>query len=78
MMRFALKGERGGRMDKQERERHLRELAGSLFFAVDKNGERFTLTRDVDVATPVRHENLTLDEAEEVLRTWKLRGFHGG
>jgi len=65
-------------MERQERERHLRELAGSLFFAVHQEGERFTLTRDVDVAQPVRHENLTLEQAEEILNTWKLRGFHGG
>ena len=30
------------------------------------------------MANVVRHESLTLDEAEEVLNTWKLRGFHGG
>ena len=61
-----------------ERERHMRELAASLFFAVEKRADRFTLTKDVDVANVVRHESLTLDEAEEVLNTWKLRGFHGG
>ena len=47
-------------------------------FAVRREGDRFTLTRAIDVARPVRHENLTLEEAEEVLNTWKLRGFHGG
>jgi hypothetical protein len=26
----------------------------------------------------VDKENLTLEEAEEFLNTWKLRGFHGG
>jgi hypothetical protein len=34
--------------------------------------------READVATAVRGENLSLDEAEELLETWKLRGFHGG
>jgi hypothetical protein len=61
-----------------ERERHMRELAERLFFQVHKQGTGFTLTRHVDVAQPVRHENLTLEEAEEVLNTWKLRGPHGG
>ncbi len=64
--------------DEAERERALRDLAKMLFFQVDKRGERFNLYRDVDVREPVRHENLTLAEAEEVLDTWKLRGFHGG
>jgi hypothetical protein len=61
-----------------ERERHMRELAARLFFNVQKQGSGFTLTRYVDVSAPVRHENLTLDEAEELLNTWKLRGPHGG
>jgi hypothetical protein len=49
-----------------------------LLFRLDAGGQRYTLTRDVDVSKPVRHENLTLDEVEEILSTWKLRGFHGG
>jgi hypothetical protein len=61
-----------------ERERHIRQLADALFFTVEKQGARFTLTRRVDVARPVRHENLTLEQAEEVLNRWKLRGPHGG
>jgi hypothetical protein len=61
-----------------ERERHMRELAARLFFDVQKQSAGFVLTRHVDVAKPVRHENLTLEEAEEVLNTWKLRGLHGG
>ena len=32
-----------------EREAHLRKLAGQLLFSVEKNGERFTLTRTADV-----------------------------
>jgi hypothetical protein len=60
------------------RERHMRDLAAMLFFDVRKQGDRYTLSRDTDVAKPVRHENLTLDEAEALLSTWKLRGFHGG
>jgi hypothetical protein len=61
-----------------ECERHMRQLAHALFFAVEKQGARFTLTRRVDVARPVRHDNLTLEQAEEVLNRWKLRGPHCG
>jgi len=61
-----------------DRERDMRELAARLFFDVQKQGTRFTLMREIDVPAPVRHESLTLEEAEEVLNTWKLRGPHGG
>jgi hypothetical protein len=61
-----------------DRERHLRELAERLLFNLQKDGTRFTLTRDIDVPARVRHENLTADEVEDVLNTWKLRGPHGG
>jgi hypothetical protein len=61
-----------------DREQHMRELAGMLFFDVEKNGDRFTLSKTSEVSKPIRHENLTLDEAEALLNTWKLRGFHGG
>ena len=61
-----------------EREIHLRALAHQLFFVVEKNGDRFTLKRTADVSHPVCEEGLTLSEAEQLLQTWKLRGFHGG
>lgn len=62
-------------MQKQnEREAHLRVLADLLEFTVEKIGDRFTLTRTADVAPPVREERLTIDQAEELLGTWKLRG----
>ena len=61
-----------------DRERHLQELAAKLLFDVEKHGGRYTLCRTAEVREPVRHENLSLDEAEELLNTWKLRGFHGG
>jgi hypothetical protein len=61
-----------------QREAGLRELASRLFFRLDNQGSRYTLCRDVDVPKPVRHERLTLDEVEEILNTWKLRGLHGG
>jgi hypothetical protein len=61
-----------------DREKEMRTLAARLFFNVEKHGSRFSLTRYVDVPAPVRHENLTLAEVEEVLKAWKLRGLHGG
>jgi hypothetical protein len=61
-----------------DRERAAAHLAAELLFRIEKQGNRFTLERDADVRGPVRRENLTLDEVEELLETWKLRGFHGG
>jgi hypothetical protein len=61
-----------------EREARLRLLASKLFFSLKHQGARFTLYRDVDVPKPVRHDRLTLDEVEDILNTWKLRGPHGG
>ena len=61
-----------------KREAHLRELADKPLFRIEKAGERFTLVRTIDVSKPVRHERLTMSEAEDVLRTWKLRGLGGG
>jgi hypothetical protein len=61
-----------------DRERDLRELAKRLLFDLQKQGTRFTLTREIDVPAPVRLENLTADEVEDTLNTWKLRGPHGG
>jgi hypothetical protein len=61
-----------------DREVRPRELASKLFFTLTGEGARFALYRDVDVSKPVRHDGLTLDEAEEILNTWKLRGPHGG
>jgi hypothetical protein len=65
-------------MGESEREQHLRELASRLLFEVRQQGKRYTLTRTAEVSAPVRHENLTLEQAEELLNTWKLRGLHGG
>jgi len=61
-----------------EREAHLRALADKLLFKVEQSGGRFTLTRTADVSKPVRHEQLTIDQAEELLGNWKLRGLGGG
>ena len=59
-----------------EREIHLRALADRMEFTVEKTGDRFTLTRTADVSPPEREEGLTLEQAEALLETWKLRG-HG-
>ncbi len=61
-----------------EREAQLFGLAERLQFSVEKNGDRFTLTRTAEVRRPERQSDLTLDQAEELLRRWKLRGLGGG
>jgi hypothetical protein len=66
------------REHKASREARLRELASKLFFVFEKQDSGFVLYRDTDVSRPVRHEGLTLDEVENILNTWKLRGPHGG
>jgi hypothetical protein len=60
-----------------DREARLRKLASKLFFTLKTEGSRFALYRDVDIPRPVRHNDLSLDEVEDILNTWKLRG-HGG
>jgi hypothetical protein len=65
-------------MQPSGREQHLFELAGKLMFDVKKDGERFSLRRTADTDQPVHQDGLSIEEAEEVLNTWKLRGFHGG
>jgi hypothetical protein len=61
-----------------KREGHLRELAEELQFSVEKQGDRFTLTRTADLSRPERQSDLTLDQMEDLLRRWKLRGLGGG
>jgi hypothetical protein len=65
-------------MQASQREQHLLQLAGNLVFDVKKDGERFGLRRTADTEQPVHQDGLSIDEAEEVLNTWKLRGLHGG
>ncbi len=60
------------------RENRLRTLADHLEFTMEKSGGRFTLTRTADLSRPERRKNLTLDEVEQLLDTWKLRGLGGG
>ena len=59
------------------REGRLREPASKLFFTLKGQGSQFVLCRDVDVPEVVQHHGLTLDEVEDVLNTWKLRGQGG-
>jgi hypothetical protein len=57
-----------------EREALMRTLASRLEFSVQKAGDRFTLLRTADVMPQLCEERLTLNQAEELLQTWKLRG----
>ncbi|MFN3658888.1 MAG: hypothetical protein ACK4UO_16695 [Pseudolabrys sp.] len=61
--------------EQSEREARMRALADQLYFTVQKFNDRFTLTRTVDVSPAEREENLTLEQAERLLETWKLRGY---
>jgi hypothetical protein len=61
----------------EERESRMRDLAQKLMFKVEKTGGRFSLIRTADVSRPVNEKDLTLQEAEELLETWKLRGQGG-
>ena len=59
-------------------EADMRALAEELQFEVEKTDRGFTLTRTAGLSRPERAENLTLSQAEALLRTWKLRGLGGG
>jgi hypothetical protein len=59
-------------------EADMRALAEELQFEVEKTDRGFTLTRTAGLSRPERAENLTLPQAEALLRTWKLRGLGGG
>lgn len=63
---------------RSDRVHAMKALAEQLMFDVEEHGARYSLCRDADLPTSVRGDNLTLEEAEELLQTWKLRGFHGG
>lgn len=56
------------------RERTMIELAKRLHFRVEKHGSKYSLRRVADVSVRVVKEDLALEEAEEFLNTWKLRG----
>jgi hypothetical protein len=65
-------------MNNAEREQHLFDLAERLGFSAEKHGACFSLVYKGADAKPFREENLSLEQAEDILRTWKLRGPHGG
>jgi hypothetical protein len=58
----------------EKRESRMRDLAQQLLFTVEKTDDRYTLIRTADVSRPVNKKGLTLDEAEKLFETWKLRG----
>jgi hypothetical protein len=62
----------------EEREAALHRLAEMLFFKMEKRPDGYYLAREVDVPAPAEFSGLTLDEVQETLNTWKLRGPHGG
>jgi hypothetical protein len=61
-----------------DRERHLRALAERLQFTLEKHDGLFTLVRTSELKRAEIERGLTLEQAEELLRTWKLRGLGGG
>jgi hypothetical protein len=61
----------------EEREARMRDLTQRLLFKVEKANGLFTLIRTADVSRPVHEMDLTLQEAEDLLETWKLRGQGG-
>jgi hypothetical protein len=65
-------------MNEAEREQRVFDLAKRLGFHAEKSGACFSLAYEAAEAAPFREENLSLEQAEEILRTWKLRGPHGG
>jgi hypothetical protein len=60
-------------MNESEREANMRTLADRLEFAVEKTEDSFKLTRTSEVSRPVCEGRLTLEQAEQLLSTWKLR-----
>ena len=58
------------------RERSVEYLAERMFFKLEKQGDRYSLSRKLGRFTP--EHDLTLAEVEEILELWKLRGPHGG
>jgi hypothetical protein len=64
--------------DVARRERKAKRLANKLFFKLDRQGNLYSLRRTVAVSGTVLRENLSLDDVERELETWKLRGPHGG
>jgi hypothetical protein len=64
--------------NRTSRERKAKRLAEKMFFKLTRKGDRYSLCRTAGLSGPARRENLTLEQLEEELETWKLRGPHGG
>ena len=62
--------------DTANRERAALDLAERLFFQLKKDGDRYSLRREVGEFAP--QQDLSLDEVEQILELWKLQGPHGG
>jgi len=60
------------------RERKVKHLAKQMFFRLTREGDRYSLCRTAGLSGPARRDDLTLDQVEEELEKWKLRGYHGG
>ena len=58
------------------RMRQAEYLSARLFFELEKQGDRYSLSRKIGGFTP--QHNLTLTEVEKLLELWKLQGPHGG
>ena len=65
-------------MPSNTREARMLDLAKRLRFDVEKHGSKYSLRRVVDGSETLEKDNLDLEQAEDFLNTWKLRGFHGG
>jgi hypothetical protein len=63
-------------LDTAHRERAAFDLAERLFFRLEKQGDGYSLRRDVGEFAP--QSDLSLDEVEQLLERWKLQGPHGG
>jgi hypothetical protein len=49
-----------------------------MYFKLTRQGDRYSLCRTVGLSGPARRENPSLDEVEQELEKWELRGYHGG
>jgi len=62
-------------LDTAQRERAAFDLAERLFFKLQKQGNGYSLRRDVGEFAP--QTDLSLDEVEQLLERWKLQGPGG-
>jgi len=62
-------------IDRAQRERAAFGFAERLFFKLQKQGNGYSLRRDVGEFAP--QTDLSLDEVEQLLERWKLQGPGG-